>query len=74
MYNFQILPVSFAENHTHMDVLEIQNTDCKVCTKYAGQEDDIPLDVFEHEDYANHVQNNQQDFNYNPIECLPFDL
>ena len=52
---FPVLPVAFAEDHAHVNVLEIKNTDSKVCTENTGQENEVPLDVLEHEDNANHV-------------------
>ena len=40
-----------------MNVLEIQNSNGHIGTENANQQDDVPLDVFKHEDNSNHLEN-----------------
>ena len=68
------LPVALAEHHAQVDVLEIQNTDSEVGAENTGEEDEVPLDIFKHEDDTNHVETNQQQLDNNPVQGLPLDL
>ena len=66
-------PESLAEDHTHVDILKVQNSNGHVGTEDENEQDEIsevhheqcwklvtlasPGDVFKHEDYADHVEN-----------------
>ena len=54
-----IPPVALAEHHAEVDVLKVQNTDGEVGAEDTGEEDEVPLDIFKHEDDTNHVEANQ---------------
>ena len=53
--NHFIEPESLAKNHAHVNVLQVKNSNGKVSAENADQEDDVSLDILEHEGDSNHL-------------------
>ena len=67
-------PEPLAEDHSHVDVLEVEHSDGHVGAGDADQQDDVPLDVLEHEDHACHLGAQQNQLHNHPVQGLPLDL
>ena len=67
-------PEPLAEDHGHVDVLEVQHRDGHVGTGDADQEDHVPGDVLKHEHHAGHLGSQQHQLNHHPVQGLTLDL
>ena len=67
-------PKPLAENHAHVDVLEVEHGDGHVGTEDAHEEDAVSVDVLEHESDTNHLHDKKDYLHYNPVKGFPLYL
>ena len=67
-------PKPLAENHAHVDVLEVEHGDGHVGTEDAHEEDAVSVDVLEHEGDTDHLYEKEYDLHYNPVKGFPLYL
>ena len=67
-------PEPLAEDHGHVDVLEVEHRDGHVGAGDADQQDDVPGDVLEHKHHARHLGGQQHQLHHHPVQGLALDL
>lgn len=69
-----VVPESFTEHHTHMNVLQIKNHDGHVPTENTNQQDDVSLDILKHEGDTYHLSDQHQNLYNHPVQRFALDL